>query len=76
MTTDGEMLNCRCYQQIKEWESERRPSAVYKNVMIKGARENGIPEYYIKNTLETIVDNGYDGEVEVKLDLMYKPQEN
>ena len=41
--------------------------------MIRGAKENGIPDEYIKNTLETIVDNGYNGEVEVKLDLLEKP---
>ncbi len=72
-TVDGETLNCRCYQQTREWEIDRRPSAVYKNIMIRGAKENGIPEEYIQNTLETIVDNGYSGEVEVKLDLLQKP---
>ena len=63
------MLKCRCYQQITELEEDRRPSAVYKNVMVRGARENGVPEDYINNELITIIDNGYDGDVEVKLEL-------
>lgn len=69
-TTTGETLTCRCYQQIRPWEADRRPSAVYKNVMIRGARKNGVPEDYVKNHLETIEDNGYDGDVEVSLDLL------
>ena len=68
-TTEGEVLKCRCYQQITELEEDRRPSAVYKNVMVRGARENGVPEDYINNELITIIDNGYDGDVEVKLEL-------
>lgn len=50
-------------------EEDRRPSAVYKNVMVQGARENGVPEDYINNELMTIIDNGYDGNVEVRLNL-------
>ncbi|XP_046446169.1 gamma-glutamylcyclotransferase-like [Daphnia pulex] len=71
-TVNGETLNCRCYQQICEWEVDRRPSVVYKNIMIKGAKENGVPEDYIKNNLENIEDNGYNGEVQVKMDLLQK----
>ncbi|KAK4021026.1 hypothetical protein OUZ56_002960 [Daphnia magna] len=72
VTIDGETLICRCYQQTREWEIDRRPSAVYKNIMIKGAKENGVPEHYVKNNLETIEDNGYNGEVQVKMDLLQK----
>lgn len=71
-TQDGTILNCRCYQQTQNWEIDRRPSLVYKNIMITGAKENGLPEEYISNTLESIVDNGYNGEVQVKLDLLKK----
>lgn len=71
-TINGEILNCRCYQQTREFELDRLPSTVYKNVMIRGARENGVPEDYITNQLEKIEDNGYTGEVEVSLDLLLK----
>ena len=37
--------------------------------MVQGARENGVPEDYINNELMTIIDNGYDGNVEVRLNL-------
>jgi hypothetical protein len=40
--------------------------------MIKGAREQGVPEDYICNILEKIEDNGYNGEVEINLDLLIK----
>jgi len=40
--------------------------------MIRGARENGVPDDYIRY-LEAIEDNGYDGEVQVSLDLLKKP---
>ena len=71
-TVGGEVLNCRCYQQIRELEEDRRPSAIYKNVMVRGAIENGVPKDYIMNELHAIIDNGYDGEVEVQLDLLKK----
>ena len=51
--------------------SDCRPSTVYKRVIVKGATENGLPAEYIKK-LETIEDNGYDGEVDVKLPLHLK----
>ena len=71
-TIDGEFLQCRSYQQVQDCEMDRRPSIVYKNVMIRGARENGVPAEYIKNYLEAIVDNGYDGQVEIQMDLLKK----
>lgn len=71
-TVAGETLDCRCYQQTRPWETDRRPSVVYKNVMIRGARENGVPDDYIRY-LEAIEDNGYEGEVQVSLDLLKKP---
>ena len=39
--------------------STKVPSKVYKNVIIQGAKQNGLPEDYI-NQLENIQDNGYD----------------
>eukprot|EP00095_Tigriopus_kingsejongensis_P001900 maker-scaffold287_size221780-snap-gene-1.25 protein:Tk01900 transcript:maker-scaffold287_size221780-snap-gene-1.25-mRNA-1 annotation:"hypothetical protein CAPTEDRAFT_224905" len=45
---------------------DRRPSKVYKGVILAGAEENKLPEDYC-DELKAIVDNGYDGPVEVKL---------
>jgi hypothetical protein len=39
--------------------STKVPSKVYKNVIIQGAKQNGLPEDYITQ-LENIQDNGYD----------------
>ena len=39
--------------------STKVPSKIYKNVIIQGAKQNGLPEDYI-NQLENIQDNGYD----------------
>ena len=48
------------YQLLKERYlpegSDCRPSAVYKRVIIEGAKENGLPENYIK-MLNEIEDN-------------------
>nr|XP_053640562.1 gamma-glutamylcyclotransferase-like [Cherax quadricarinatus]XP_053640563.1 gamma-glutamylcyclotransferase-like [Cherax quadricarinatus]XP_053640564.1 gamma-glutamylcyclotransferase-like [Cherax quadricarinatus] len=61
-TPNGESVRARCYQQLITFTEDKRPSSVYKNVIIQGARENGLPENYIK-FLESIEDNGYSGEV-------------
>ena len=39
--------------------STKVPSKVYKNVIIQGAKQNGLPEDYITQ-LKNIQDNGYD----------------
>ena len=39
--------------------STKVPSKVYKNVIIQGAKQNGLPADYISQ-LENIQDNGYD----------------
>ncbi|KAK7068199.1 hypothetical protein SK128_021967 [Halocaridina rubra] len=65
---NGEMVRARSYQIIRPLEDDRRPSSVYMNVILNGAKENGLPEEYIK-FLENIEHNGYDGKVDVNLDL-------
>ena len=68
VTPCGDRLSCRSYQLITPPEQDRRPSAVYKDVIVRGAAENALPEEYRK-FLAAIEDNGYSGEVEVALDL-------
>lgn len=74
-TPDGEILECRCYQQcnnpkdyvkLKLLPEERQPSPHYLNVILKGARENQLPGDYIK-FLEAIAHNGYEGEIDKSL---------
>ncbi|CAL4101429.1 unnamed protein product [Meganyctiphanes norvegica] len=66
--TNGELVQARSYKIIRPPETDKRPSKVYMDVILKGARENGLPEEYIKY-LESIEHNGYSGEVNVNLDL-------
>ncbi|XP_066942378.1 gamma-glutamylcyclotransferase-like isoform X2 [Macrobrachium rosenbergii] len=67
-TLTGEQVRARSYQIIRPLEQDRRPSSVYLDVIVRGAKENGLPEDYVK-FLEGIEHNGYNGEVDVKLDL-------
>lgn len=68
---------CRVYQQcatpphiqsIQDLPSERRPSVMYLNTMIQGAKETGLPEEYQKY-IKSIPHNGYSGEVDIELRL-------
>ena len=53
---------------LTEPEDRCAPSKVYKNVMVNGALENGLPGHYV-DKLKNMRDNGYEGEVEVGLPL-------
>ena len=63
-------LTCVSYQLLPEnlVNAKNLPSKVYKNVLLIGAKEHGMPGFYIEK-LQNHPDNGYDGEVDVKLDL-------
>ena len=60
----GESLTCRTYQLLIHDSDDRRPSRIYKNVILKGATENGLPADYMAK-LHAIEDNGYEGEVDL-----------
>lgn len=72
---NGGKLKCRTYQQsnqpkqyvkLSKLPVDRRPSPVYLNVIIEGARESDLPEYY-QVFLQTIAHNEYKGEVNIGL---------
>ncbi|XP_045101680.1 gamma-glutamylcyclotransferase-like [Portunus trituberculatus] len=67
-TEKGDHVEARSYQIIRPLEDDRRPSYVYMDVIIRGAKANGLPEDYIK-FLESIEHNGYKGSVEINLQL-------
>ena len=56
------------YFLVKPEEEDKRPSFVYKDVIVRGAEEHNIPGEYLE-WLRGIEDNGYRGDVKVKLDL-------
>ena len=67
-------INNTCLQEavtyflIKPEEADKRPSWVYKDVIVRGAVEHGLPQDYISQ-LRAVEDNGYRGEVSVTVDL-------
>ena len=65
----SEKFSCVSYQLLdKHMENSTKvPSKIYKNVIIKGAKQNGLPLEYIKH-LEKIPDNGYDKNLEDMLE--------
>lgn len=71
-TENSENITCRCYMltnqpvKIPKGDSvplERRPSISYLNVIINGAIESGLPDYYIEK-LRTIEHNGIKADEE------------
>lgn len=73
---EGKLVDCVAYQivdstrqkSIEEHGPNLIPSLRYKNVIITGAIEHGLPEEYVKQ-LEAIPDNGYNGDVDVNIPL-------
>lgn len=72
-TPNGKVLNCRVYQQcinpdyhvkLYSLPCHRRPSPLYIETILKGARESQLPFDYIK-FLETIPHNEYAGEYDI-----------
>ncbi|XP_048236367.1 gamma-glutamylcyclotransferase-like isoform X1 [Haliotis rufescens] len=63
-TPDGTTHTCRTYELDGEYDIAHSPSPQYKDVIVRGARQSGLPQAYISQ-LEAVEDNGYDGEVEV-----------
>ncbi|KYM76863.1 Gamma-glutamylcyclotransferase [Atta colombica] len=73
-TPGGRTLNCRVYQQCnnpkeyikpEDFPMDKRPSPLYLNTILKGAKENKLPTDYIK-FLKTIPDNGYEGDYDIR----------
>jgi len=71
VTPDGSSCSCRSYQLVTPPETDRRPSAVYHDVIVRGAVESGLPGDYVER-LRAIENNGYSGRVEVELNLSEK----
>jgi len=74
---EGKLIDCMAYRirdetrqkSLDEHGVNLIPSLRYKNVIIEGAKEHGLPEEYIR-MLEAIPDNGYNEEVDVKIPLV------
>jgi gamma-glutamylcyclotransferase len=58
---------CRTYRITDPNRKPQQPSPHYKHVIVSGAIEHGLPEYYIEK-LKKIQDNGFKGRVELDLE--------
>ncbi|XP_041354005.1 gamma-glutamylcyclotransferase-like [Gigantopelta aegis] len=58
---------CRTYQL--EGRSSERPSPQYKDVIVRGAKQNGLPADYITG-LEQMEDNGFVGHMQLYEDAL------
>ncbi|KAK5640491.1 hypothetical protein RI129_011302 [Pyrocoelia pectoralis] len=72
---DGTTKECYVYEQVNkptthfklcEFPADRQPSHVYKDVIVKGAEESKLPDFYQK-LLQSVLCNGYKGDVDLKL---------
>lgn len=61
---NGNMLTCRTYELLWKGDGDNRPSPQYLDVIIRGAKQNELPEEYIQ-TLNAIEHNGHSGRVEL-----------
>uniref|UniRef100_A0AC34FH12 Gamma-glutamylcyclotransferase n=1 Tax=Panagrolaimus sp. ES5 TaxID=591445 RepID=A0AC34FH12_9BILA len=66
---DGTMrkIVCRTYRITDPNRKTQQPSPHYKHVIVSGAIEHHLPEYYIEK-LKQIQDNGFKGRVELDLE--------
>lgn len=73
-TPQGEELNCRSYQLVVtpnktsdgSLPENRRPSPLYKKVILNGAIESKLPEDYIQK-IRNIPHNNYKGTYKIKI---------
>ncbi|XP_046585241.1 gamma-glutamylcyclotransferase-like isoform X1 [Haliotis rubra] len=63
-TPDGTTHTCRTYELDGEFDISHTPSPQYKDVIVRGAKQSGLPQAYISQ-LEAIEDNGFQGEIQV-----------
>ena len=65
--TDKSVISCYVYIKCNQNEEPNRPSPAYKNVIINGAIETGIPQFYI-DFLKSFDDNQTNEKAEVNID--------
>ncbi|XP_064613110.1 gamma-glutamylcyclotransferase-like [Liolophura sinensis] len=68
-TPDGDTYRSFCYQLGEIMDANGLPSPQYKDVIVRGARQAGLPEEYI-NLLKLKPDNGYSGHVQIYQEIL------
>lgn len=59
-SVDGIQLKCRTYMLVDVGYGDHKPSPQYLDIIVKGAEEHRLPDYYI-DKLRNIEHNGYVG---------------
>jgi len=62
-------MKCRTYMLTEMGTADSRPSPQYLDIIIKGAEEHKLPEYYI-DKLRKIEHNGYAGSLPLYDDII------
>ncbi|KAG8195235.1 hypothetical protein JTE90_027976 [Oedothorax gibbosus] len=62
------IVKCKSYQKLLETVADGTPSLIYKRIMIEGAKDHGLPDWYVKK-LEDIPDNGYKGNIDIDVNI-------
>ena len=57
-------VKCRTYQMVEETVKDPLPSPQYLDVILRGAKQNGLPAPYVEK-LAAFEHNGYEGPCEV-----------
>jgi len=70
---DGSKMSAYTYFLVKPEEKDKRPSKIYLDVILTGAKEHILPDHYLTK-LESIEHNGYAGDVNLGLDLDKRSQ--
>ncbi|XP_013772168.1 gamma-glutamylcyclotransferase-like [Limulus polyphemus] len=68
VTHEGHILQCRTYQLKSATGEIGKPSRVYKACMVQGAIEHNLPQHYVEK-LQNIEDNGYEGCVDIPVNI-------
>jgi len=55
-------MKCRSYVLLDTGSTDHRPSPHYLDIIVKGAEQHKLPEYYI-DRLRQIEHNGYTGSI-------------
>jgi len=61
-SADGTQMKCRSYMLMDVGYADRRPSPQYLDIILKGAEDNQLPDYYV-DKLRNIEHNGYAGSI-------------
>ncbi|KAJ8303065.1 hypothetical protein KUTeg_019461 [Tegillarca granosa] len=64
VSPQNEVYICRSYHKDLDDKLDNRPSPQYKDIVLRGAEQNQLPEDYI-DMIRNVEDNGFSGQLEL-----------